>query len=265
MNWVAYHDRSSAYHQAQFDDLFPRGWRMISLSVYGPRGNELYAAIWVERPGPDWSAVHGVNGAGYQAAFNTAVAAGFRPALLAATGPANDPVFAGTFEKVPGPVPLTRFGLTRGAITDTNTIDFWTDQARKNNWYPTSLAVYGDASNRRYAGIWRANPDNICWSTDGLADSSAQHQNRFDAIAPAGAYPAHVSVSPDGVHASIFRDDKHDGWVARHNLTSAGYQNEFNTQVGQGLVPVSVQAGGVGGGARFAAHVEHEIRAHCGS
>ena len=77
MNFVAYHDRTSADHQAHFDDLFPRGFRMISLSVYGNRGDERYAAIWVERPGPDWSAVHGVNGAGYQAAFNSAAAAGF--------------------------------------------------------------------------------------------------------------------------------------------------------------------------------------------
>jgi CubicO group peptidase (beta-lactamase class C family) len=253
MNWVAYHDRSSAYHQEQFDDLFPRGWRMISLSVYGARGNELYAAIWIERPGPDWSAVHGVNAAGYQVAFDAAVAAGFRPVLLAATGPANDPVFAGTFEQSSSPVPLTRFGLTRGAVTDSNTIDFWTDQARRNNWYPTSIAIYGTAADRRYAGIWRANPDGICWSTDRLADSSQDHQARFNAIAPAGAYPAHVSVSPDGVYASIFRDDKFEGWVARHNMDSAGYQSEFNTLVSQGLVPVSVQAGGVGAAARFAA------------
>ena len=106
MNFVAYHDRTSADHQAHFNDLFVRGFRMISLSVYGNRGDERYAAIWVERPGPDWSAVHGVDGAGYQAAFNSAAAAGFRPVLLAATGPANDPVFAGTFEQSPLPIPL---------------------------------------------------------------------------------------------------------------------------------------------------------------
>src|SRR4051794_23141081 len=123
MNFVAYHDRTSADHQAHFDDLFPKGWRMISLSVYGARGSELYAAIWVERTGPDWSAVHGLNGAGYQAAFDTAVAAGYLPVLLAATGPANDPVFAGTFERSNAAVPLTRFGLINGNTTDPATIE----------------------------------------------------------------------------------------------------------------------------------------------
>jgi CubicO group peptidase (beta-lactamase class C family) len=253
MNWVAYHDRTSADHQTQFDTLFPKGWRMISLSVYGARGAERYAAVWVERPGPDWSAVHGVNGAGYQAAFDAAVAAGFRPVLLAATGPANDPVFAGTFEQSPGPVPLTRFGLVRGSVSDASTIDHWTDQARKNGWYPTAIAIYGTASDRRYAGIWEDNPDGICWTTDGLDEAAPGYQARFDALVPVGARPAHVAVSPDGQYASIFRDDRIGDWVGRHGMTSAGYQAEFDALVPQGFLPVSVQAGGAGGGARFAA------------
>src|SRR5690348_11702776 len=145
MDFVAYHDRTSADHQAHFDDLYPKGWRITSLSVYGARGDERYAAVWVNRPGPDWSAVHGVDSAGYQAAFDNAVAAGFKPVLLAANGPANDPVFAATFEQRPGPVPLTRHRLMRGPDNDPATIDYWIAQARSNGWMPVSIAVYGAA------------------------------------------------------------------------------------------------------------------------
>jgi len=257
MNWVAYHDRTSADHQTQFDTLFPLGWRMISLSVYGTRGSERYAAVWVERAGPDWSAVHGVNGAGYQAAFNASVTAGFRPVLLSATGPANDPVFAGTFERSTLPVPLTRFGLVHGPANDPGTIEHWTEQARQNGWYPTALAIYGSAADRRYAGIWEDNPEGVCWTTDGFDESSTEYQARFDALVPVGARPAHVSVSPDGKYASIFRDDQIGDWVARHNLNSAGYQAEFDTLTAGGFMPVSVHAGGAGGGARFAALFAH--------
>jgi CubicO group peptidase (beta-lactamase class C family) len=226
---------------------------LISISVYGARGDERYAAIWVDRLGPDWSAVHGVDAAGYQAAFDTNVAAGYSPELLAVTGPANNPVFAGTFVKSSAPVPLTRFGLRRGAIGDPATIDHWTDQARSNGWYPISLAVYGTGTDLRYAGIWVANANKVCWTTDGLADSASDHQARFSALAPTGAMPSLVGVSPDGQYASIFRDDPAPGWVARHNFDSAGYQAEFNQLVAQGLMPISVQAGGVGSGTRFAA------------
>jgi len=252
VDFVAYHDRTSADHQAHFDDLYPKGWRMTSLSVYGARGNELYAAVWVKRSGPDWSAVHGVDFPGYQTAFDNAVAAGFKPVLLAATGPANDPVFAGTFEQRLGPVPLTRHGLVRGPESDPATIDHWIAQARMNGWMPTSIAVYGSAANPRYAGIWVDNPQGICWTIDGLSDTAAGYQSRFDAVVPAWARPVQVAVSPDDRYVSIFRDDLLGEWIARHELTSAGYQQVFDEFVPQGFWPVSVQAGGVGGAARFA-------------
>ena len=253
MDFVAYHDRTSADHQAHFDDLYPKGWRMTSLSVYGARGDERYAAVWVKRAGPDWSAVHGVNAAGYQAAFDNAVAVGFKPVLLAATGPANDPVFAGTFEQRPGPVPLTRFGLVRGSATDPATIDHWIAEARTNSWIPTSIAAYGSAPNLVYAGIWVANPQRICWTMDGLADTAGGYQARFDAIVPTRARPSHVAVSPDDHYASIFRDELLGDWFARHELTSAGYQQVFDDAVPQGYWPVMVQGGGIGAQARFAA------------
>jgi CubicO group peptidase (beta-lactamase class C family) len=252
VDFVAYHDRSSADHQAHFDDLFPQGWRMTSLSVYGSRGSERYAAVWVKRAGPDWSAVHGVTFAGYQAAFDNAVAAGFKPVLLAATGPANDPVFAGTFEQRPGPVPLTRHGLVRGAESDPATIEHWIAQARANGWMPISIAVYGSPPDLRYAGIWVDNPQGVCWTMDGLADTAGGYQSRFDAVVPAWGRPFQVAVSPDARYASIFRDDLTGDFVARHELTSAGYQQEFDRLVPQGYWPVSVRGGGAGAAARFA-------------
>jgi CubicO group peptidase (beta-lactamase class C family) len=252
MDFVAYHDRTSADHQAHFDDLYPKGWRITSLSVYGARGDERYAAVWVNRPGPDWSAVHGVDSAGYQAAFDNAVAAGFKPVLLAANGPANDPVFAATFEQRPGPVPLTRHRLARGPDTDPATIDYWIAQARTNGWMPVSIAVYGTAPDLRYAGIWVDNPQGVCWTLEGLGDTAADYQARFDAVVPAGARPVEVAVSPDDRYASIFRDDQIGEWLARHELTSTGYQQTFDQVVPQGFWPVSVQAGGVGAATRFA-------------
>src|SRR5712691_7043572 len=100
MDFVAYHDRTGADHQNHFDTLYPQGYRMISLSVYQP-SNPLYAAVWVRRDGPDWSAVHGVDAAGYQAAFDNAAGAGFHPIIISAAGSAGAPVLAGVFEQRP--------------------------------------------------------------------------------------------------------------------------------------------------------------------
>ena len=78
---------------------------------------------------------------------------------------------------------------------------------------------------------------------DGLQESASAYQARFDALVPAHARPVHVAVSPDGTaYASIFRDDQVSDWVAIHNRDSAGYQQEFDAFVAQGLMPVIVQA-----------------------
>jgi Bacterial tandem repeat domain 1 len=80
---------TAAVHQANFNKLSSEGYRIISLSVYGDPGDPRYAAVWVQRQGPGWVAVHGVNSAGYQDFFNKSTAAGFVPVLVSATGLAS--------------------------------------------------------------------------------------------------------------------------------------------------------------------------------
>ena len=250
-DFVAYHDRTSQDHQNQFNSLYPQGYRMISLSVYQP-ANPLYAAVWVRRPGPNWSAVHGVSAAGYQAAFDNATAAGLHPTIISAAGPASSAVFAGVFEQRPGPVPLTRHALRSGNNTDPATIENWDRVAHENGWIMTCGAVYGDVANPRYAGIWPANVRRLSWSADGILDRSAEYQRRFDAQVTGWARPAYVALSGDERYLSIFVDDQIGPWVARHGLTSAQYQAEFDRLVPLGYYPICVQGGGSGAGIRFA-------------
>jgi CubicO group peptidase (beta-lactamase class C family) len=250
-DFVAYHDRTGADHQNHFDTLYPQGYRMISLSVYQP-DNPLYAAVWVRRDGPDWSAVHGVDAAGYQAAFDNAAGAGFHPIIISAAGATGAPVLAGVFEQRPGPIPLTRFGLGSGSDTDSNTIQYWDREAHENGWIMTCGAVYGDAADPAYAGVWPANDRRLAWSAEGILDQSSEYQHRFDAQVGGWARPSYVAVSGDERYLSIFVDDQIGPWIARHGLTSAQYQAEFDRLVPLGFYPICVQGGGSGNGIRFA-------------
>jgi hypothetical protein len=66
----AYHGVTAAQHQANFNKFSVQGYRMISRSVYGDPSDRRYAAVWVQRSGPAWVAVHSVDAVGYQAFFN---------------------------------------------------------------------------------------------------------------------------------------------------------------------------------------------------
>ena len=74
------------------------------------------------------------------------------------------------------------------------------------------MAIYGTASDRRYAAVWYPNPGYVKWHVH-AADSAAAYQGTFNIETQlpgyhlAGYRPAYVAVSSDEVYASVFKDD----------------------------------------------------------
>jgi CubicO group peptidase (beta-lactamase class C family) len=249
MNFQAYHGVTGAEHQTRFNTLSAQGYRMISLSVYGDSHSPLYAAVWVQRSGPAWVAVHGVDAAAYQTFFNTQTAKGFVPVLVSATGPIASAVFAAVFEQgIQGPV-QARHGVPAGLSNQGGSFDNLNASFAAQNLYIRSFAIYGDSNNRYYIAVWHANPGYVKWHVHS-ADPAAQYQTTFNAETQLpgdglhGYRPAYVALSADQTYCSVFKDDVVGPWAARHGMTSAQYQTEFNQQTASGNYPICVQGGG---------------------
>lgn len=97
--FVAYHGVTATEHQARVDELAPRGIRPTSLSVSAEPADARYAAVWHQRPGPNWVAVHGLTAGEYQARFDAQTANSYTPLLVSATQGDVDGVFAAVFER----------------------------------------------------------------------------------------------------------------------------------------------------------------------
>jgi CubicO group peptidase (beta-lactamase class C family) len=254
----AYQGVTGAEHQASFDKLSALGYRLISLSVYGDPGEAQYAAVWIQRSGPAWVAVHGVDGAGYQAFFNAHTAQGYAPILVSATGGSSNAIFAAVFEQGVAGAWVARHGMTAGLPTQVGTFQYQNKAAADARMMLRSMAIYGTASDRRYAAIWQANPNYVKWHAH-AADVAADYQTTFDAETQlpgyrlAGYRPAYVTLSSDHNYCSVFKDDVVGTWVARHGLSAADYQKEFDIQTAQGFYPICVQGGGAGPDTRYAA------------
>jgi CubicO group peptidase (beta-lactamase class C family) len=249
---TAYHGVSGATHQQRFNELSAQGYRMISLSVYGDPANPQYAAVWVKRAGPGWAAVHGVDAAGYQAKFDQFVAAGMLPVLVSATGPRAKPVFAAVFEQQTAPTWMARHGLVDGPESTAGTLANVTAWAKANNCIPKTIAIYGGAGDRTYAGVWLPNTVGVKWQSPSVGDGNA-YQAAFNAYTQVPLRVASVDASDALRYAAVFTDDSVGPWVARHGLTSADYQAEFDKQVALGRYPISVQGGGSASDVRYAA------------
>src|SRR5206468_1192846 len=104
-------------------------------------------------------------------------------------------------------------------------------------------------TDRRYAAVWHPNPGYVKWHAH-PSDTGASYQVVFNAETQlpgyrlAGYRPAYVAVSGDVMYCSVFKDDVVGQWVARHGMTGADYQAEFNQQVANGFYPICTQGGG---------------------
>src|SRR5262245_55445058 len=116
-----------------------------------------------------------------------------------------------------------------------------------------SVAIYGTASDRRYAAVWHANPGFVKWHVH-PSDTASSYQTVFNTETQLPWYrPAYVALAGDQVCCSMFKDDMVGPWVARHSMTAADYQAEVEKQKAAGFYPICVQGGGSGSQTRCAA------------
>ena len=245
MEFQAYHGVSAAQHQARVTELSAQGYGMISLSVYGDPNDAEYAAVWVNRPMPKWEAVHGVNASEYQTWFNTWSAQGYASELVSATGPGDDAIFAAVMIQGVSGAWVARHNISGAEFAAENA------SAHSSGLMPHCVAIYGDSGNPTYAGIWRANPGFVKWLVN-PADPGPSYQTTFDTDTQLPGFtlngwrPAYVAVSGDQTYCSVYRDDYVGPWVARHGMSAAEYQAEFDQQNQAGRYPIFVQGGGSG-------------------
>jgi hypothetical protein len=188
-NTVAWHDRTATEHKALLDAWAAKGFRTLTLSIYGSTQNPLFAAVLVKRP--NIIATHQVfnlTQAQMQQAFDNEATLGFGPYILTATGPGNSAKFAAVFTPK-SPIPLTRLNLTGEHFNELNNqqlaagrILVWAD-------------AFGTPDDTRYTAIWGPNPSRQAWNCEAIDEDAASLQARFSAVTDAWARPAHISVT----------------------------------------------------------------------
>ena len=117
---TAWHGRTLADHIALRDDAAKKGYRFLSLSIYGSTAAPVFAAVMIKRPvivaQHDWPSLTADQ---FQQTFEAQAKLGYGPVIIAATGSASDPRFAVVFQPM-NPIPLTRHLLGSGAASDSN-------------------------------------------------------------------------------------------------------------------------------------------------
>jgi hypothetical protein len=227
--WVARHGLTSAAYQQEFDKLIAQGYRLKMVNGYPSGGQDLYAAIWEKRPGPAWVARHGLSADAYQQEFDKLVGQGYRLKRVSGYMVEDKDHYAAIWEKSYGPVWVARHGLTPAAYQQ----EF--NKLIGQGYRLTHISGYGTMTQTYFAAIWEKS-DGPGWiARHGL--NAATYQKAFDEYTSKGFRLKQVSVYQflgRDRYAAIWEKSAGTPWVARHGLTSDGYQREFDKLVGQG-------------------------------
>lgn len=228
--WVARHRLTSSAYQETFNDLVSKNYRLTYVSGYSYNYAPLFAAIWEQKSNSAWVARHGMSGTEYQQQFDALVAKGYNPVLVNGYTVNGQPQYAAIWDNAPHPAWVARHGMTSQQY-----------QAEFNTYVSQGYKLkhvsgYAQGNTALYAAIWEKDTKNVPWvAHHGM--SSADYQNKFNQYTAKGYRPLLVGgyvVNGVDYYVAIWEKSSSGAWVARHGMTSDGYQQEFNNWVGQG-------------------------------
>jgi cytochrome c biogenesis factor len=250
--WVARHGLNSAQYQAEFDKLVGQGYKLMQVSGYSVGGQDRYAAIWEKSDNQNaWVARHGLSSAQYQAEFDKLVGQGYKLMQVSGYNVGGRDRYAAIWEKSGNQNAwVARHGLSSAQYQ----AEF--DKLVGQGYKLMQVSGYSVGGRDRYAAIWEKSGNQNAWvARHGL--SSAQYQAEFDKLVGQGYKLMQVSgysVGGQDRYAAIWeKSGNQNAWVARHGLSSAQYQAEFDKLVGQGYKLIQVSGYNVGGQDRYAA------------
>lgn len=229
--FAARHGLSSQQYQQEFDKLTGQGYCLTDVSGYAVGGQAHYAAIWEQTSCPAFVARHGLTAQQYQQEFDKLVGQqGYRLKLVDGYNVGGQNHYAAIWEKSSGPAFVARHGLTSQQYQQ----EF--DQLTGQGYCLTDVSGYAVGGQAHYAAIWERKSCPAFVARHGL--TAQQYQQEFDSLVGQQGYRLRLvngyKIGGQVQYAAIWQKTSGPEFVARHGMTSDGYQQEFDKFVGQG-------------------------------
>jgi len=221
----------------------------FSIPGYAADDGSRYAAIWEKTSGPAFIARHGMTSQVYQQEFDKWTAQGYCLKLVSGYSVGNQARYAAIWEQNSCPAYVARHGLTSAAYQK----EF--DALVGQQGYRLKLVSgYNVGGQDFYAAIWEKTSGPAFVARHGM--TSQVYQQEFDKWSGQGyclTLVSGYSVGNQARYAAIWEQKNCPAYVARHGLTSQGYQQEFDKWNGQGYRLKLVSGLKIGGNQSYAA------------
>lgn len=244
---VARHGVPANDYQCLFDQAVNAGYALEWIDGFDVGGKVYYNAVF--RPkGAATAAFHGLTGAQYQQRFDEYTGKGYRPYQVDSYGGSGGVRYAAIFRKQSGPAYKAYHGLP--ADQHQQRMDTWT----ADGYRPRNVSVVSGGGQRRYTAIYEQ-ADIGSWQAKSQLTAS-EYQQAFDDNAKQKRHLVYLNAYMHGGQpnfSAIWSSKASGSYKARHGLTGAQYQNEWESSTGAGLPTRNVTGYSAGGSGRYAA------------
>lgn len=248
--WAAKHGMTSDQYESTSKDLVSQGYRLNYISGYTVNNTASYAAVWEKKTSAAWVANHSMTSAQYQERFDAYTSEGYRPVVVNGYTVNGVDYYAAIFDKSASGPWIGKHGMA-DSVYQSNL-----DSYSKQGYCLKHVSGYSVEDEVRYAAIWQKPSENIC-SVTHHGMTFAGYQKQFDDFNKRGYTLTLVNgyqVAGVDYYAAIW-ERKEDGPViyAKHNMTRAQYQDEFDNSYYQGYMLKAISGYNQGQSDRYAA------------
>ncbi len=244
---VARHGVPARDYQCLFDQAVAAGYALDWIDGFDVGGKVHYNAIFRPATVPT-AGFHGLTGAQYQQRFDEYVDKGYRLHQIDVFNGDGGLRYAAIFRKQSGPAFKAYHGLSAAAHQQR------LEALVKDGYRPRNIAVASSGGERHYAALYEK-ADIGSWHAKSQL-GAAEYQQAFDDNAKAGRGLAYVNAYVHGgkpQFSAIWSAKGAGPLKARHGLSGAQYQDEWNSATGAGYLTRDVTGYSAGGAARYAA------------
>ncbi|HKG14083.1 MAG TPA: peptidoglycan DD-metalloendopeptidase family protein [Pyrinomonadaceae bacterium] len=246
---VARHGLPAEDYQCLFDQAVSADYRLEWVDAYDFNGKVYFNAVFRPEGGVKWTAVHGLTGAQYQDAFDKNKAAGYKLRQVDSYLSGNQARYAAVFVKDAGPAVVAYHGVP----ADEHQKKF--DELTAGPWKPKNISVVSVGGQRFYTALY----ENLGAGVNSMAKSfmtPAEYQQQFNENKQKGRHLVYLNAyehQGQPRFTAIWNSSTSGGLKARHDMTGAQYQDEWEAARKTGLLTRAVTGYEDGGSLRFAA------------
>lgn len=244
---VARHGVPAADYQCLFDQAVAGGYMPDWIDGFDVGGKVYFNVLFRPKAG-SWAAFHGLSGSQYQQRFEEYAGKGYRPHQVESYLADGSVRYAVIFRKQSGAQYTAYHGL--GAAQHQQRFDQLTAQGFR----PRNVSVVSAGGERRYTALYEK-ADIGSWEARSQL-TAAQYQQAFQDNVGKKRQLVYLNSYVHGgqpYFTAIWSSKPNGAYKARHGLTSAQYQSEWQSAAGSNMRTGSVTGYGVGGSARYAA------------